>query len=106
VPRGQRKNSKHPIDRGAPASVIAEKFGGLKQFTEALSRVRVDQGGNALAMSTVHRWLVRGTINGRDQDLVLAAAKLAKARVLLSDFIDTRAIEARMPAAAPEPAAV
>jgi len=87
VPRGiyQRKGVKHPIDRGAPASVIAEKFGGLKQFAEAVGMTR----------STVHRWLVRGAIDGRYHLLITNAAQRKGVKLKPADFVDTRPLEQR-----------
>jgi len=77
--------SKRPIDRGAPASVIASKFGGLSQFAAAIGKTP----------STVHRWLVRGHIDGRYHPEILAAAQvpgnLAPGTTLAPiDFVDTR----------------
>lgn len=96
MPRGKRTNPKHPIDRGAPASVVAEKFGGLKAFADALE----------LSMSTVHRWLVRGTIDGKYHDAILAAAKGKSVRLKPADFVDTRPIEQRAQSALPVAAAL
>ena len=85
MPRGKRKNPKYPIDRGAPASVVADKFGGLKAFADALD----------MSMSTVHRWLVRGTIDGKHHDAIQAAAKRLNVRMKPADFVDTRPADQR-----------
>ena len=49
-----KTNPKKPIDRAAPASVVAAKFGGLSRFSATIGK----------PPSTVHRWLVRGYIDG------------------------------------------
>jgi len=87
LPRGVRTNPKNPIDRGAPASVIADKFGGLKAFATALD----------MAQSSVHRWLVKGTIDGKYHDAIMAAAKARAVRLKATDFVDTRPQEQRGP---------
>ena len=74
-----------PIDRGAPASVVAGKFGGLSRFAMALGK----------SPSTVHRWLVKGHIDGRYHGEVLRAARLPGnlipgASLDSLDFVDTR----------------
>lgn len=91
MPRGKRTNPKFPIDRGAPASVVADKFGGLKAFADALG----------LSMSTVHRWLVRGTIDGKHHAAIQDAAKRLNVRMKPADFVDTRPAEQRQQAAEP-----
>lgn len=80
MPRGQRKNPVHPIDRGAPASVVADKFGGLTKLADALG----------MTAPGVHRWLRRGTIDGKYHAAILAAAKERGVRVKPADFVDTR----------------
>lgn len=90
MPRGYSKNPKHPIDRGAPASVIAAKFGGVKKFTDALSEVRQARGEKPVSYGTTHRWLVRGSIDARHQSDVNEAAKLRGVRIKPLDYVDTR----------------
>jgi type I pantothenate kinase len=80
-----RPAPKQPIDRGAPAAVVAAKFGGLSRFSAAIGR----------PPSTVHRWLVRGHIDGAHHAEILAAAQLPgnllDGEVLQPiDFIDRR----------------
>ena len=86
-----RTNVKRPIDRGAPAAIIAEKFGGLSRFSAAIGK----------APSTVHRWLVKGHIDGAYHGEIMAAAQLAGnlvegERLLPLDFIDTRSDDERL----------
>jgi type I pantothenate kinase len=86
---------KKPIDRGAPASVVANKFGGLSRFSSAIGK----------SPSTVHRWLVKGHIDGAYHAEIMAAAQVpgnlaAGERLVPLDFIDTRSPEDR---AAPAP---
>ena len=83
-----------PIDRSAPASVVAAKFGGLSRFAAALGK----------SPSTVHRWLVKGHIDGGYQGEVMAAAAVPGnlvpgARLVPLDFIDMRgnALDAPLP---------
>lgn len=85
MPKGQRRNPKHPIDRGAPPSIIAERFGGLVKFAGALER----------SPSTVHRWLVRGTFHGDDHAAILAAAERHKVKVKPAELVDTRPADER-----------
>ena len=80
-----KTNPKRPIDRGAPASVIAAKFGGLSRFSAAIGK----------PPSTVHRWLVRGYIDGAYHSEILAAAQvpgnlIKGERLVPLDFVDTR----------------
>jgi type I pantothenate kinase len=80
------KNSpKRPIDREAPASVVAAKFGGLSRFSAMIGK----------PPSTVHRWLVKGYIDGAYHADILAAAQvpgnlLEGAKLVPIDFVDTR----------------
>jgi hypothetical protein len=80
--QGFRDNPKRPIDRGAPASVIAEKFGGTVAFAKALGR----------SPSTVHDWLVHGFIPPKENRAVMEAAQAAEPKVKVKplDFVDTR----------------
>lgn len=80
IGKGRRLNPKMPIDRGAPASVIADKFGGLIKFAQEIGR----------SGSTVHRWLVKGYIDNRYHDEVNAAAKRLNIKIKPTDYIDTR----------------
>ena len=78
----------NPIDRSAPASIVAGKFGGLSRFAAAIGK----------SPSTVHRWLVKGHIDGFYHGEVMAAAQVpgnlvAGARLLPLDFVDTRRSE-------------
>jgi type I pantothenate kinase len=80
-----RSNPKRPIDRGAPASIVAAKFGGLSRFSAAIGK----------QPSTVHRWLVKGHIDGAYHADIVAAAQvpgnlLQGERLAPLDFIDTR----------------
>ncbi len=80
-----RSETKQPIDRSAPASVVAAKFGGLSRFSAAIGR----------PPSTVHRWLVRGYIDGAYHADILAAAQtpgnlVDGAKLIPLDFIDMR----------------
>jgi type I pantothenate kinase len=88
--RVTRANPKQPIDRGAPASVIVTKFGGLSRFSAAIGK----------PPSTVHRWLVKGHIDGAYHGAIMVAAQqpgvLADGeRLVPLDFIDTRSPEDR-----------
>lgn len=83
-------NPKNPIDRGAPASVVVDKFGGLSQFSAAIGK----------APGTVHRWLVRGHISGAYHAGIMAAAQVPGnlvdgAKLAPLDFVDTRRPEDR-----------
>jgi type I pantothenate kinase len=76
---------KRPIDRGAPAAMVAAKFGGLSRFSSAIGK----------SPSTVHRWLVRGHIDGAYHAEILEAAQrpgmlLAGEKLVPLDFVDTR----------------
>jgi type I pantothenate kinase len=80
-----KTNPKRPIDRGAPASVIAAKFGGLSRFSAAVGK----------PPSTVHRWLVKGHIDGAYHAEIMAAAQVPGnlidgAKLAPLDFIDAR----------------
>jgi type I pantothenate kinase len=80
-----KNNPKRPIDRGAPASVVVAKFGGLSRFAAAIQK----------PPSTVHRWLVKGHIDGAYHAEIMAAAKVPGslvegARLVPLDFVDTR----------------
>jgi type I pantothenate kinase len=80
-----QSNPKRPIDRGAPAAVVAAKFGGLSRFSAAIGK----------PPSTVHRWLVKGYIDGAYHAEIIAAARVPGslvdgARLVPIDFIDTR----------------
>jgi type I pantothenate kinase len=91
-----RSNPKRPIDRGAPAAIVAAKFGGLTRFSAAIGK----------PPSTVHRWLVKGFIDGTHYAEIMAAAQVpgnlvAGARLVPLDFIDTRRPDDR--AAPPTP---
>jgi type I pantothenate kinase len=83
------------IDRTAPASVVAAKFGGLSRLAAAIGK----------SPSTVHRWLVKGHIDGSYHAEILAAARepgrlVAGATLAPLDFVDVRDT-----APPPEPAA-
>jgi hypothetical protein len=82
MPSGFRRNPIKPIDRGAPASVIANKFGGTVAFANALGR----------NPSTVHGWIVKGFIPPELNAAVMKAAAEAEPKVKLKplDFVDTR----------------
>lgn len=93
-----RSNPKKPIDRGAPAAIVAAKFGGLSRFSAAIGKTP----------SSVHRWLVKGHIDGAYHAAIMVAAQRPGAlvdgeRLVPLDFIDTRPPEDR--ATPPEPAA-
>jgi len=80
-----KTNPKRPIDRGAPASVVAAKFGGLSRLSVAIGK----------PPSTVHRWLVKGHIDGAYHAEIMAAAQVPGnlvdgAKLVPLDFIDTR----------------
>ncbi len=80
-----KTNPKRPIDRGAPASVVAAKFGGLSRLSAAIGK----------PPSTVHRWLVKGHIDGAYHAEIMAAAQVPGnlvdgAKLVPLDFIDTR----------------
>jgi len=80
-----KTNPKRPIDRGAPASVVAAKFGGLSRLSAAICK----------PPSTVHRWLVKGHIDGAYHAEIMAAAQVPGnlvdgAKLVPLDFIDTR----------------
>ena len=81
-----RNDPKRPIDRGAPAAIIVAKFGGLSRFSAAIGK----------PPSTVHRWLVKGHIDGAYHAEIMAAALapgqlIDGERLAPLDFIDTRA---------------
>jgi len=83
-----KSNPKRPIDRGAPASVVAAKFGGLSGLAAAIGK----------PPSTVHRWLVKGHIDGAYHGEIMAAAQVKGnlvegAKLVPLDFVDTRAPE-------------
>ncbi len=78
-----RNTPKRPINRTAPASIVAAKFGGLSRFSAAIGK----------SPSTVHRWLVRGYIDGAYHTEILDAAQvpgnLVEGEKLLPlDFVD------------------
>lgn len=80
-----RALSRSRIDRDAPASVVAAKFGGLSRFAEAIGK----------SPSTVHRWLVKGHIDGSYHAGILHAAqqpgRLVNGAMLEPlDFVDVR----------------
>jgi hypothetical protein len=87
---GKRRNPKHTIDRGAPASVIADKFGGGSALARALGK----------QPSTVQRWILKGHIAGDYHAAVNDAAKRLNIKLKPTDFVDTRKPEER-PTAAP-----
>lgn len=76
---------KHPIDRGAPASIVVGKFGGLAKFSKATGH----------PVGTVHRWLVKGYIDGKYHDGIRAAAGPLKVKLSPLDFVETRPPEKR-----------
>jgi type I pantothenate kinase len=83
--RVTQSNPKRPIDRGAPAAIVAAKFGGLSRFSAAIGK----------PPSTVHRWLVKGHIDGAYHAEIMAAAQAPGSlvegeRLVPLDFIDTR----------------
>lgn len=91
-----RSNPKRPIDRGAPAAIVAAKFGGLTRFSAAIGK----------PPSTVHRWLVKGFIDGTYYAEIMAAAQVPGtlvegARLVPLDFIDTRRPDDRAAPAIP-----
>lgn len=88
---GKRRNPKHAIDRGAPASVIADKFGGGSALAAALGK----------RPSTVQRWILKGHIAGDYHADVMAAAKAKAVKIKPTDFVDTRTPDQRPAAAAP-----
>lgn len=92
--RGFRENPKRPIDRGAPASVIVNKFGGTNVLARALNR----------QSSTVHGWIVNGFIPPKYNDDVMAAANEAGVKLKPTDFVDTRTPEERAASATEQPA--
>jgi type I pantothenate kinase len=80
-----RSNPKRPIDREAPAAIVAAKFGGLSRFSAAIGK----------PPSTVHRWLVKGHIDGAYHAEILAAAQqpgnlVDGEKLVPLDFVDTR----------------
>jgi type I pantothenate kinase len=80
-----RSNPKRPIDRGAPAAIVAAKFGGLSRLSAALGK----------SPSTVHRWLVKGHIDGAYHAEIMVASQVpgnlvAGEKLVPLDFIDTR----------------
>ena len=82
----QRNPPKQPIDRDAPTARIVDKFGGLSRFSAAIGK----------PPSTVHRWLVRGYIDGAYHAAIMAAAQTPGSlrtgeRLAPLDFIDMRA---------------
>jgi type I pantothenate kinase len=91
-----RSNPKRPIDRGAPAAIVAAKFGGLSRLSAAIGK----------SPSTVHRWLVKGHIDGAYHAEIMAASQVpgtlvAGEKLAPLDFIDTRGADARAQGAAP-----
>ena len=81
----QRNPPKQPIDRDAPAARIVAKFGGLSRFSAAIGK----------PPSTVHRWLVRGYIDGAYHATIMAAAQAPGSlrtgeRLAPLDFMDMR----------------
>lgn len=90
------------IDRTAPASVVAAKFGGLSRLAAAIGK----------SPSTVHRWLVKGHIDGSYHAEILQAARqpgrlVQGAELVPLDFVDVRArgAERTLQAPAPDPIA-
>ncbi|UAK23470.1 type I pantothenate kinase [Sphingomonas nostoxanthinifaciens] len=84
-----KPDSRSRIDRAAPASVVAGKFGGLSRLSAAIGK----------SPSTVHRWLVKGHIDGNYHAEILAAAQVpgnlvAGAVLAPLDFVDTRQADA------------
>jgi hypothetical protein len=72
------KPAKHPIDRTKPASIIVEKFSGIKRFCEA----------TGYKLGTVHRWLVKGYIDGKYHAHILGCAKAKRIKLGPIDFVD------------------
>lgn len=69
------------IDREAPASLIAAKFGSPSKLAQAIGRTP----------STVQRWLVKGHIPSDYHADVIKAAKAGKVALEPIDFVDKRA---------------
>ncbi len=83
-----RSNPKRPIDRGAPAAIVVAKFGGLSRFSAAIGK----------PPSTVHRWLVKGHIDGAYHAEIMAAAQVRGnlvngEKLVPVDFIDVRSAD-------------
>lgn len=92
--------TRSPIDRRAPASVVAAKFGGLSRLAGAIGK----------SPSTVHRWLVKGHIDGSHHAAILAAARIpgnlvSGAELLPIDFLDARVQAPATPGSKGRPAA-
>lgn len=94
------REPKQPIDRGAPASIIADKFGGLSAFCQALTEADPARTYNP---STVHRWLVKGYIDPKYQPTIYRAAELRKVKIKAGDWLDLRTTA--QPGSAPTPIA-
>lgn len=89
------KQPKQPIDRGAPASVIAAKFGGMAAYAREIGRTP----------STVHRWLVNGAIpHNAIPDTNEAAARLG-IKIAAAEYVDMRTAEQKAADAQPSEAA-
>ncbi len=72
------------IDREAPASRIAAKFGGVVALARALGK----------AQSTCHRWLVSGFIPSKHQAAVMAAAREKRIKLRADEFIPAPKVDA------------
>ena len=70
-------NPNPKIDRTKPAFLVAERFGGVVAFANALGK----------APSTCHRWLESGLIPSRHMTAVLEAARERKIKLKAQDFI-------------------
>lgn len=70
-------SQREDIDREAPASRIAAKFGGINALARALNK----------SPSTVYRWIQSGLIPARYQAEVLNVAKALKIKMGPGDFI-------------------
>lgn len=68
------------IDEGAPAYLVAMKFGSKTEFARALGKTP----------STSQRWLVNGFIPGEYHSDVIAAAKARGVSLTPTDFVDMR----------------
>jgi hypothetical protein len=68
------------IDREAPASIVAKKFGNPHKLAQAIKRTP----------STVHNWLLDGFIPHKFHDEVIAAAREQNIKLRPTDFVDVR----------------
>lgn len=80
-----KRTPKHPVDRGAPASKVVNKFDGISRFCRE----------TGFKLGTVHRWLVKGHIDGKYHDTINAAAARLKIRINPLDYVELRKPEER-----------